>query len=814
MRTVNSNLLRASYLTLLLALGLVLGLMSNVNHPAFWMAGAAAPNARLSSSQQLPEEVTTTSQTQLAANSCTDDTWRPMTLTGAPTGRIDHTAVWTGSEMIIWGGNVFAAESANSGGRYNPASDQWTPTSTAGAPQGRRRHSAVWTGSEMIIWGGFVLGSAGFAIETNTGGRYDPATDSWRSISLTGAPTGRAQPAAIWTGSELIVWGGYDGNDYVNDGARYNPITDSWSPISLTDAPTPRYGFSTIWTGSELIIWGGHALDSGRARTGGRYNPTTDRWTPTTLTGAPTRRAEHSAVWTGSEMIIWGGEGYSGEPENTGGRYNPTTDSWLGVTLTLPPEVRDDYHSAVWTGSEMIIWGGWGLPDFGPRDELATGGRYYPATDRWTSTTLTGAPVARREHSAVWTGSEMLIWGGSNSGILFDTPGGVYCAQPQPVNTPPLTGMTVTRQPDSPAATEQIATLRDAEDAAGILAVTINGAASATVNGVTVSNLNVSGAGLVTAQVSVAAGATNATFTLRVTDSGGLFTDALLNVAIDTTAPPPPDPVGTVIGVCGEYTVYRNAQGQVVAPGWPGVVKVGTNAANTLNGGSGPDLLLGLGGNDKLNGGGGDDLLCGGNGVDQLVGGAGNDYLDGGAGNDLLNGGTGDYDTLIGGDGNDTLIDRDGVRDVQGGPGNDTLKVALRNGWRDSQGQPNFAALTAGYGDDRVELAILEAMPFVLAISGDERDDPSSPLEGQNDQLTLAGNIDPTSTIIKFERQPVLAANAATWLPLSDFTLDPTTLTDESGAEFLSEAVGGDESAAEGESAAANNAVFLPLVNR
>ena len=35
---------------------------------------------------------------------CTDDTWTATSTTNAPTGRCGHTAVWTGSEMIVWGG--------------------------------------------------------------------------------------------------------------------------------------------------------------------------------------------------------------------------------------------------------------------------------------------------------------------------------------------------------------------------------------------------------------------------------------------------------------------------------------------------------------------------------------------------------------------------------------------------------------------------------------------------------------------------------------------------------------------------------------
>ncbi|MEZ4734671.1 MAG: hypothetical protein R3E79_46865, partial [Caldilineaceae bacterium] len=214
----------------------------------------------------------------------------------------------------------------------------------------------------------------------------------------------------------------------------------------------------------------------------------------------------------------------------------------------------------------------------------------------------------------------------------------------------------------------------------------------------------------------------------------------------------------------------------------------------------GPDLLLGLDGNDLLRGNGGDDLLCGGDGVDLLLGLAGNDLLDGGPGNDVLNGGSGDYDELIGDDGNDVLLDGDGVVDAQGGPGNDLFTLALRNGWRDGDGQARFSGLTAGYGDDVVGLAILNSARFFVDISGDERDNPASPLEGNNDKLALAGVIDPASTLIKFEHQLVLSADAEIQIP-----------DEEAGAEYLTESVGEESDAAAGE---LSNQIFLPLVNR
>lgn len=164
----------------------------------------------------------------------------------------------------------------------------------------------------MIVWGGF--GDAYF----DTGGRYNPSSDSWTATSTTNAPTARAEHSAIWNGSEMIVWSGHSqsGNP-VNNGARYNPSTNSWSNITTTNAPAGRILSAAVWSGTEMIVWGGSGL-----RIGGRYNPATDFWIATCDINAPVARIYLTAVWTGSEMIVWGGDNSSSVRLNTGGRYS------------------------------------------------------------------------------------------------------------------------------------------------------------------------------------------------------------------------------------------------------------------------------------------------------------------------------------------------------------------------------------------------------------------------------------------------------------------------------------------------------------
>jgi len=100
---------------------------------------------------------------------CVPNTWGSITITGAPTARYHHTAVWTGTEMIVWGG-VNSIGDVNTGGRYNPSTNSWTATSPTNAPKAREGHTAVWTGSEMIVWGGDFFNGSSFN-DVDTGGR-------------------------------------------------------------------------------------------------------------------------------------------------------------------------------------------------------------------------------------------------------------------------------------------------------------------------------------------------------------------------------------------------------------------------------------------------------------------------------------------------------------------------------------------------------------------------------------------------------------------------------------------------------------------
>jgi len=124
---------------------------------------------------------------------------------------------------------------------------------------------------------------------------------------------------------------------------------------------------------------------------------------------------------------------------------------------------------------------------------------------------------------------------------------------------------------------------------------------------------------------------------------------------------------------------------------------IGTNAANTLNGGSGVDEIFGKKGNDVVHGNdgsdyiqgdegldtvfgdAGNDAIFGNNGADSLYGGAGTDYMEGNIGADRLYGDAG-TDYMFGNDGSDTLSGGAGNDDLYGGAGNDRFAFEMGTG--------------------------------------------------------------------------------------------------------------------------------------
>jgi hypothetical protein len=332
--------------------------------------------------------------------------WVNGTSTGAPSARSGHSTVWTGTEMLVWGGSGSSGTALSSGGGYNPETDTWNALTTVGAPAARSGHTVVWTGSEMIVWGG--QGGSG---NLGNGGRYLPASQTWGAVSTTGAPTPRQGHVAVWTGSRMFVWGGLNIGGLLNDGALYDPALNQWTPVSLPDAPEGRMLAAAVWTGDSFVVWGGQG-ELGPLASGGRLvftNGVPSHWLALNPTNAPAARIGHTAAWMGDKMFVWGGKN-GGVPFGDGAAYCAHCDTWFPIAATNAPSARFD-HTVVVTTTEMVVLGG-----SNNGGDLATGAAYDPAVGEWHPLSTLGAPLARAGGQGVWTGTELVVFGGRSAG--------------------------------------------------------------------------------------------------------------------------------------------------------------------------------------------------------------------------------------------------------------------------------------------------------------------------------------------------------------------------------------------------------------
>ena len=137
---------------------------------------------------------------------------------GEPTARADHSAVWDGTRLLVFGGTPNNSTAFSDGYKFEGGWSAFNGT----PPAGRFKHTAVWldTPKRMIVWGGTTNGSLSTVLDS--GGVYDPAANTWETAPPT-AVSGRMAHTAVSTGGSMIVWGGLGTSGTLNTGGVYTP---------------------------------------------------------------------------------------------------------------------------------------------------------------------------------------------------------------------------------------------------------------------------------------------------------------------------------------------------------------------------------------------------------------------------------------------------------------------------------------------------------------------------------------------------------------------------------------------------------------
>lgn len=196
---------------------------------------------------------------------------------------------------------------------------------------------------------------------------------------------GRSQASAsLWSGS-VYIFGGLDANNQPkNSLLAYSVQEQTWSFVwprqsehadasassSAAEAdsfgPSPRYGHSSVCVDGFLFIFGGYQFNSSH-----RSSVSNELWVCDLSSGTWTNRTdsspsqadvlvyprpviEHTAVIYNKSMWVYGGRSDQNDPCALLWEYSITSNKWRSHPAASPRWL----HSAVLSGQQMVVFGG------------------------------------------------------------------------------------------------------------------------------------------------------------------------------------------------------------------------------------------------------------------------------------------------------------------------------------------------------------------------------------------------------------------------------------------------------------------------
>jgi N-acetylneuraminic acid mutarotase len=367
--------------------------------------------------------------------------WQPLAAVGGalPGRRGGHTAVWdvSASRLLLFGGSSVQG-STNELWSYLPRTSAWTRyagrwdgsarLSAFGLgwlePAPRQGHSAAWDEerSELLMFGGQANDRWFDDLWA-----YAPRIQSWRPLTIQGeGPSARARAGAAWDAEhrQLYLFGGSGPDGYLDELWRLDAETRTWEQLEPNGSPPdPAEDLSLVWdpVREQLIAYGGTRGQGGTTALHA-YRPSIDRWVALEAdqSASPVPRYRQSAVWdpAGERMLVFAGYGGPsvGNYLDDLWSYDPATGGWeqLAVGQSAPPTRA--WHRAAWdpVGERLVVTGGFA----GGVDYLDDAWAYDPARDVWEELQFAEpVPTARAQHSAVWAGDGLLIYGGSGGSL-------------------------------------------------------------------------------------------------------------------------------------------------------------------------------------------------------------------------------------------------------------------------------------------------------------------------------------------------------------------------------------------------------------
>lgn len=228
---------------------------------------------------------------------------------------------------------------------------------TKNAPRARQNEILIWTGKEMLVWGGQVVDEKGKWTWSKTGGIFNLETLSWRSINVESAPETKDRQLAIYQSGKF-----YLKNLDQTEVFCYDLGTDIWNKCNDFKFPEPD---------TKL------AIDDGTRN--GPFNYNYDHHLIPLKEGKPRRGTPPMEVHELLSSLSRNKRPRFGEWEMIGNFKDGASlygqakslisilgllsdDSWVILTSPIDSYANtrheDREFRLIWTGKELLAWGG------------------------------------------------------------------------------------------------------------------------------------------------------------------------------------------------------------------------------------------------------------------------------------------------------------------------------------------------------------------------------------------------------------------------------------------------------------------------
>jgi N-acetylneuraminic acid mutarotase len=299
---------------------------------------------------------------------------------------------------------------------------KWTEASSIGFT-GRFGAACAEVDGKIYVIGGQLDPYQGMDENTDLVEMYDPKTDIWKELTVSGTFTPRRNIATAVIDGKIYTLGGdlntKSPSDCIDIIEVFNPKTLTWSTLPSIGLPKPLTGMRAIVSNNKIYTFCGISDDSVITQVT-IFDPATNTWSIPVTSGNFTPRYRAAVALVNNKVYVMGGGSYNNSQiifHNTVDVFDLSTNSWANIQTSGYFQKRTGATTQVVDGKIYVMGGSDGY-SFSNAFEV-----FDPTTNTWNTPATTGTFSSRNGSGSAVVDGKIYVLGGAsyiNNGSVWN----------------------------------------------------------------------------------------------------------------------------------------------------------------------------------------------------------------------------------------------------------------------------------------------------------------------------------------------------------------------------------------------------------